>query len=375
MNKKFILLVFLEGIFLPKAQVGINNSSPAATLDVTSKTTGTTAGTPEGLIAPRLTLLDLNQKSSAYTAAQTGTLIYVTNASNASPSGKTVNIITTGYYYFDGSVWQRIINNSNNIYTSDGTLAGNRTVTQGANTLSFNSTATTGTSHFNVDGSTFSVDAVNNRVGITVTAPLATLDVAGEPANTSRFDGIIPPRITGAQLRAKTYTASHAGTIVYATAADTAPSGQTVNVTSPGSYYFDGTVWVQLQAISQTAGSKVFKTPLQSQSNVPVLNVGDFEFRVTTGNVIQIRFTGTGSRAYNSFVTEHWSSNGYFVASSSGTANGTFANIAGSTVIGQVNELNIIRIYDPVTDKMYRYEMNLISVSGNNELSQVVEVF
>ncbi len=63
---------------------------------------------------------------------------------------------------------------TSNLYTADGTLTGNRTVTQGANTLAFTSTATNG---FSVDGTTFSVDAANNRVGIGTTNPAWDLDI------------------------------------------------------------------------------------------------------------------------------------------------------------------------------------------------------
>ena len=62
------------------------------------------------------------------------------------------------------------------LYNGDGSLSGNRTVTQGSNTLTFTSSATNG---FSVDGSTFSVDASNNRVGIGTTTPTSTLDVRG----------------------------------------------------------------------------------------------------------------------------------------------------------------------------------------------------
>ncbi|PKF74494.1 hypothetical protein [Chryseobacterium sp. PMSZPI] len=63
------------------------------------------------------------------------------------------------------------------IYNTNGTLTGARTVAQGTNSLAFTSTATTGTNHFSVDGSTFSVDAVNNRVGLGTTAPTNVLDI------------------------------------------------------------------------------------------------------------------------------------------------------------------------------------------------------
>ncbi|OYU84830.1 MAG: hypothetical protein CFE24_05055 [Flavobacterium sp. BFFFF2] len=82
--------------------------------------------------------------------------------------------------------------NFQSFYTSDGTLTGNRTVTQGTNTLAFTSTATTGTSHFTVDGTTLNVDAVNNRIGIGTAAPSGVLHANGI-SNTS-FDATSAPQ-------------------------------------------------------------------------------------------------------------------------------------------------------------------------------------
>lgn len=81
------------------------------------------------------------------------------------------------------------------------------------------------------------------QVGINTSDPKASLDVVGNPTNTTKLDGFIPPRLTGDQLRAKTYTTAQTGAQVYVTAADSNPSGQTASVKTPGSYYFDGTVW------------------------------------------------------------------------------------------------------------------------------------
>ncbi|SHK21929.1 hypothetical protein [Chryseobacterium polytrichastri] len=92
----------------------------------------------------------------------------------------------------------------------------------------------------------------NAQIGINTSTPQASLDVTGKPTTTSSLDGIIPPRMTGAQLRAKTYTAAQTGAHVYVTAADTAPAGQTVNVQSAGNYYFDGTVWKYLAGTANT---------------------------------------------------------------------------------------------------------------------------
>lgn len=63
-------------------------------------------------------------------------------------------------------------------------LADNRTVTQADKTLAFTSSATTGTSHFTVDGTAFNVDAVNNRVGIGTATPTNKLEITTTGANT-----------------------------------------------------------------------------------------------------------------------------------------------------------------------------------------------
>ncbi|MCJ7933289.1 MAG: hypothetical protein MUW56_06530 [Chryseobacterium sp.] len=68
-------------------------------------------------------------------------------------------------------------NTDTSIYAGNGTLAGNRIVAQAGSTLAFTSSAATGTNHFSVDGSTFSVDAVTNRVGIGTTTPKNLLDL------------------------------------------------------------------------------------------------------------------------------------------------------------------------------------------------------
>ena len=89
-------------------------------------------------------------------------------------------------------------------------------------------------------------------VGINTTDPKATLDVNGKSNDTSKFDGIIAPRITGDELRAKTYGTDQTGALIYATAADSAPAGQTINITVVGYYYFDGSLWVKMGATGAT---------------------------------------------------------------------------------------------------------------------------
>ena len=142
-----------------------------------------------------------------------------------------------------------------NIYKDNGTLTGNRTVTMDDKTLFFNSTATTGTSHFNVDGSTLNVDAVNNRVGVGTTTPYANMEVKAT-ATTTVPDGIIIPKLTRLELTNKgntLYGANQKGAMIYITDITGGNTlSQRVNVTSEGFYYFDGAKWIGIQNFSET---------------------------------------------------------------------------------------------------------------------------
>ena len=43
----------------------------------------------------------------------------------------------------------------------------------------------------------------NAQVGINTTEPKATLDITGSATNLTKIDGVIPPRLTGDELKAK----------------------------------------------------------------------------------------------------------------------------------------------------------------------------
>ena len=193
MKKNIIILSTLLFSGLAFSQVGINTPTPQATFDITAKSPKGTVTTAEGLLVPRVD----RQRAQSMTEVETSTLIYVDSVTTGSQTGTAAQIDSAGYYYYNGSVWTKLITdaaiNSINIYNSDGTLSANRTVQQAGNTLAFTSTATTGTSHFSIDGSTFSVDAVNNRIGIGTTTPQNRLDL-GNTAGSSATD------VTGKKL-------------------------------------------------------------------------------------------------------------------------------------------------------------------------------
>lgn len=93
--------------------------------------------------------------------------------------------------------------------------------------------------------------SLSAQVGIGTTTPQATLDIMGHPTDISQMDGVIPPRINGDQLRAKIYSSAQTGAMVYVSVADSAPSGQTVNVTLTGYYYFNGHIWIRMAPESE----------------------------------------------------------------------------------------------------------------------------
>ena len=133
----------------------------------------------------------------------------------------------------------------------------------------------------------------NAQVGIGTTDPKATLDIVGNAGTATSLDGVIAPRLTGDQLRAKTYGTAQDGAIVFVTAADSAPAGQTVHVTSEGYYYFGDNVWNVL--VSGRAVTVRAVAP--ALPNVLAATIVDFSSRTfDTNNFFDIssdRFTPT----------------------------------------------------------------------------------
>ena len=116
-TKIFIAAVFLTisgTAFAQEGRVGINTSTPAATLDVTASPSISTR--IDGFIAPRLKGSELKAKDGLYTTAQDGTIVYVTEAVSGGKD-KTTNVTSIGYYYFDKTQgtngrWMKIANPS-----------------------------------------------------------------------------------------------------------------------------------------------------------------------------------------------------------------------------------------------------------------------
>lgn len=125
------------------------------------------------------------------------------------------------------------------------------------------------------------------QVGVNTELPNATFDVVGNPNDTNKFDGIIAPRISGDQLRSKTYTSSQTGALVYVTAADSAPSGQTLEVNSLGYYYFNGDPsvnrWVKMIS-SNDRKIRTLNTGIIANDDSTLLLTGDVSLPIANAS-------------------------------------------------------------------------------------------
>ncbi|PTT36392.1 hypothetical protein DBR28_11090 [Chryseobacterium sp. HMWF028] len=119
MKTKFtqLSIVLISGFSF--AQVGINTGSPKTTMDVSAKRDNSGQITDNtqtfGLQAPRLTRAELTVNTAAYSSDQRGALIYITDVTGGDNAGQRINVTSMGYYYFDGTVWQKFLEATNTI--------------------------------------------------------------------------------------------------------------------------------------------------------------------------------------------------------------------------------------------------------------------
>lgn len=114
--KKFLLTTTMLVGFVAIAQaqqgrVGINTTTPAATLDVVANTTDATR--PDALLVPRMTRAQLYAKDAAYAVPQNGAIVFV-NTIDGTATAKTINVTATGFYYYNSTpgVWVAVGGNS-----------------------------------------------------------------------------------------------------------------------------------------------------------------------------------------------------------------------------------------------------------------------
>lgn len=84
----------------------------------------------------------------------------------------------------------------------------------------------------------FGVKGIRAQVGINTDMPKATMDIKGKPMDSNEMDGLLVPRLTGDELQSKTYGLAQNGALIFATERANSPSGQVLDVTGKGLYYF-----------------------------------------------------------------------------------------------------------------------------------------
>jgi hypothetical protein len=208
--KKFLLTaIMLVGLSaLSKAQqgrVGINTTTPAATLDVVANTADNAR--PDALLVPRMTRAQLLAKDAAYTAAQNGALAFVTTI-DGTATPKTTNVTAVGFYYYDGQTTNTWI-----------TVGGGGTVTPAVPTVRTSAT-----------GADLSAADLDGYVFLTTNADLSTIPVSAATKGRS----ITLVKVGG-------------GTLTVNGASAASVNSMTVNGRGLG-FIYDGTAWQSYSA-------------------------------------------------------------------------------------------------------------------------------
>ncbi|MEI3791242.1 MULTISPECIES: hypothetical protein [unclassified Chryseobacterium] len=110
--KKIYLSIAYMAFGMVSGQVGIHTENPKTTLDVSAKrdSSGNITDNTQsiGLQAPRLTRAELTASTAVYGTDQTAALIYITDIAGGDTNTPRTYIDSPGYYYFDGTLWQKV---------------------------------------------------------------------------------------------------------------------------------------------------------------------------------------------------------------------------------------------------------------------------
>ncbi|NQX98464.1 MAG: hypothetical protein HRT73_11385 [Flavobacteriales bacterium] len=163
----FIVLGFAVGESFYAQNVGINGTGAApnasAILDI--------AATNKGILIPRLALTAINSNAPIGGGVTTSLLVY-----NTVSAGTGINVVTPGFYYWNGTIWVRFINSKESWETlgNTGTVAGTNFI--GTTDAVDLVVKTAGTERMRVNGV---ADAQVGFIGIGTSGPQALLHTDG----------------------------------------------------------------------------------------------------------------------------------------------------------------------------------------------------
>lgn len=127
MMKKIAPLFLVISSLFVNAQVGVGTTSPAATLDVTATNPTGTATNVDGILIPRVS----RERAQLMAATPTSTLVYINDVASGTAGGTTVNVTSVGFYFFNGTIWEKIAAGISN----DWSLIGNSGTSSSTNFL------------------------------------------------------------------------------------------------------------------------------------------------------------------------------------------------------------------------------------------------
>ncbi len=131
MKKIFIFQVFvLVAINVTNAQVGIGTTMPGSTLDVSAINPTGVFTNVDGILIPRVT----RQRAQIMFATPTSTLLYINEVVTGSATGTTANVTSVGFYFFNGTVWEKVASGA----STDWALSGNSGTVAGSNYIGTN---------------------------------------------------------------------------------------------------------------------------------------------------------------------------------------------------------------------------------------------
>jgi len=233
------------------------------------------------------------------------------------------------------------------------------------------------------------------QVGVNNVNPSATLDVTAVNVNGTSAEGIIPPRMTGDQIRSANaqYTTLQTGAMVYATAGITSAdgTGKTSIITNPGMYFFNGTIW---QTSAQFAGSALFIASLgsgagaQINATIPLntfntvrlpavsVNIGGGVWN-STNNTYTVPFSGTYIIKSSVRLTDGSASRNFFQAvhtNNQDIADGIWQTNSGTrftmlyTRIAYFNAVDLLRLYiysESIAANLSDASLNIVLLTQN----------
>ncbi|MDN3677880.1 hypothetical protein QWY90_11225 [Flavobacterium paronense] len=163
---------FDNKILRVNGKVGVN-AAPTSTLDIAAvNATGATTNV-DGILIPRVD----RQRAQGMLGTPTGTLVYVNSIATGTAAGTAVNITSIGFYFYDGSVWQKLVTGT---LTNDWSILGNTNIVDGTNFIGTGAAT-------NVDIAFKRNNAAAGKIGATSTSFGVGALTSGAATNSTAF--------------------------------------------------------------------------------------------------------------------------------------------------------------------------------------------